>query len=182
MRPVPKAEKTGGTNDGLERRTAAREKKAIILNFGTGGHTEQMRRLVSHIDAKDCLLIAQSPVNPNDKRFHEFSQIHKIRNDYARFSDILTIPLCVILNVLETFRLFTRFDIRMLISTGSGVAIFPAIVAKLFGAKVLFFESWSRFTVPSISGLVMYRIADVFFVQNEEIKRRYKKALFLGRL
>jgi UDP-N-acetylglucosamine:LPS N-acetylglucosamine transferase len=70
----------------------------------------------------------------------------------------------------------------MLISTGSGVAIVPSVVAKLFGAEVLFFESWSRFTVPSISGRIMYRIADVFFVQNEEIKTFYKKAVFMGQL
>ena len=157
-------------------------KKAIICNFGTGGHTEQMRRLLSHIEISELFLIAQSPIKPTDKRYGEYSKISKVRPDYTSLLSILAIPFSVIASVIQTVKLFMRFDIRMLISTGSGVAIVPSVVAKLFGAKVLFFESWSRFTVPSFSGLIMYRIADVFFVQNDEIKKFYKKALYMGRL
>jgi beta-1,4-N-acetylglucosaminyltransferase len=157
-------------------------KKAIICNFGTGGHTEQMKRLLSHIEIGDLIPIAQSPTKTVDKRFSEYSKIYKVRPDYATVIGILAIPFCVIANVIQTVKLFIRYDIRMLISTGSGVAIVPSVVAKLFGAEVLFFESWSRFTVPSTSGKIMYRIADVFFVQNEEIRKFYKKALYMGQL
>jgi UDP-N-acetylglucosamine:LPS N-acetylglucosamine transferase len=157
-------------------------KKAIICNFGTGGHTEQMKRLLSHIETGELILIAQSPIKPNDGRFQEYSKIYKVRPDYANVLGILAIPFFVIANLIQTMKLFIRFDIRILISTGSGVAIVPSIIARLFGVEVLFFESWSRFTVPSISGLIMYRIADVFFVQNEEIKKFYKKARFMGQL
>jgi beta-1,4-N-acetylglucosaminyltransferase len=157
-------------------------KKAIICNFGTGGHTEQMKRLLSHIEIGELILIAQSPTKTNDDRFREFSKIYKVRPDYATVLGILAIPLCVLANVVKTVKLFIHYDIRMLISTGSGVAIVPSVVAKLFGAKILFFESWSRFTVPSTSGKIMYHIADVFLVQNEEIKKFYKKALYMGQL
>ena len=157
-------------------------KKAILCNFGTGGHTEQMRRLLSHIENNELILIAQSPIKPSDKRYGEYSKIYKVRPDFASSLGILAIPFFVIANLIQTVKLFIRFDIRMIISTGSGVAIVPSIIAKLFGAEVLFFESWSRFTVPSISGLIMYHIADVFFVQNEEIKKFYKRALFMGQL
>jgi beta-1,4-N-acetylglucosaminyltransferase len=157
-------------------------KKAIICNFGTGGHTEQMKRLLSYIGASELILIAQSPVKPNDSRYGEYSRISKVRPDYASLTGILAIPYFVVVNLVQTVKLFIRFDIRMLISTGSGVAIIPSIVAKLFRAKVLFFESWSRFSVPSISGRIMYRIADVFFVQNEDIRKFYKKARYVGQL
>lgn len=157
-------------------------KKAIICNFGTGGHTEQMKRLLSHIETGELILIAQSPTKTSDERFQEFSKIYKVRPDYATVLGILAIPLCVVANVIKTVKLFVRYDIRMLISTGSGVAIVPSVVARLFGAEVLFLESWSRFTVPSTSGKIMYRIANVFIVQNDEIKKFYKKALYMGQL
>lgn len=159
-----------------------RRPKALLCNFGTGGHTEQMRRLLSHFEARELILIAQSPTKTKDGRFQEFSKIYKVRPDYANVLGILAIPLCVIANIYQTMKLFMRYDIRLLISTGSGVAIVPSVVAKLFGAEVVFFESWSRFTVPSTSGKIMYRIADVFFVQNEEIKKFYQKALYMGQL
>ena len=121
--------------------------KAIICNFGTGGHTEQIKRLLSHIETSNFILIAQSPTDPKDKRFAEYSRIFKVRPDYAKSTAFLAIPFCVIANFIETVRLFIRFDIRLLISTGSGVAIVPSVIARLFRAKVIFFESWSRFTV-----------------------------------
>lgn len=162
--------------------TMHHRKKAIICNFGTGGHTEQMRRLLSHIETSELILIAQSPKKPTDRRYQEYSKIYKVRPDYANVIGILQIPFFIIANLIKTMKLFIRFDIRMLISTGSGVAIVPSIVAKLFRAEIVFFESWCRFSVPSISGKIMYRIADVFFVQNDEIKKFYKKALFMGQL
>lgn len=157
-------------------------KKAIICNFGPGGHAEQMRRLLSRIEIGHLILIAQSPIKPTDNRYVEYSKIPKIRQEYANLLSTLAIPVFVIDSLIQTVKLFIRFDIRMLISTGPGVAIIPSIIAKLFGAKILFFESWCRFSVPSISGLIMYRIADVFFVQNEEISKFYKKARYMGRL
>jgi len=157
-------------------------KKAIICNFGTGGHTEQMRRLLDHIKCKDLLLIAQSPLKPNDKRYAKYIKISKVRPDYFNFFSIIAIPFSVCYTVLKTVILFNQFDIRLLISTGSGVAIVPSIISKLFGAKVVFFESWSRFYIPSISGRIMYRIADIFFIQNEELKNYYRNAHYLGRL
>jgi len=157
-------------------------KKAIICNFGTGGHAEQMKRLLSHIEISELVLVAQSPIKPVDSRYGEYSKIAKVRQEYANLPGILAIPFFAVASLIQTVTLFIRFDIRMLISTGPGVAIIPSIIAKLFGAKVLFFESWSRFSTPSTSGLIMYRIADVFFVQNEEITKFYKKAHYMGRL
>ncbi|HBG05925.1 MAG: hypothetical protein A2075_04045 [Geobacteraceae bacterium GWC2_58_44] len=156
--------------------------KAIICNFGTGGHTEQMRRLLCHIETDGLTLIAQSPTKPGDKRYGEYSKIYKVRPDYANILAVLAIPFLVLANLIQTIKLFLQYDIRLLISTGSGVAIVPSIVAKLLGAEVVFFESWCRFSRPSISGLIMYRIADVFFVQNEEIKKFYDRALYMGQL
>ena len=157
-------------------------KKAIICNYGTGGHAEQMRRLIAHIELSELTLIAQSPTKPADKRYEEYSKIAKVRSEYTNVRDILALPFFACAGLIRTVKLFIRYDIRMLISTGPGVAIIPSIIAKIFGAKVIYFESWSRFSSPSIAGLIMYRIADVFFIQNEEIQKFYRKAHYMGRL
>jgi UDP-N-acetylglucosamine:LPS N-acetylglucosamine transferase len=159
-----------------------KRKKAIICNYGTGGHAEQMRRLLSHIQTKGFILIAQAPTKPADSRYGEYSKISKVRQEYAGLRGTLAIPFLAVAGLIRTVNLFMRYDIRMLISTGPGVAIIPSTIARLFGAKVLYFESWSRFSSPSLAGLIMYRIADVFFVQNEEIRKFYKKARYMGRL
>jgi beta-1,4-N-acetylglucosaminyltransferase len=159
-----------------------KQDKAIICNFGTGGHNEQMKRLISHLTTENITLISQSPVIASDSKFNIQSKIYKVRPEYSTFKGILAIPFFAIHGLLKTIKLFIEYDIRIFISTGPGIAIVPSIISKIFGSKVIYFESWSRFTKPSISGLLMYRIADVFFVQNEEIKKFYKNAHYMGRL
>jgi len=158
------------------------QNKAIICNFGTGGHNEQMKRLLSHLHTENLTLIAQSPVNTSDSRFNIQSKIYKVRQEYSSLRGTLAIPFFAIHGLLKTIKLFIEYDIRIFISTGPGIAIVPSIISKIFGSKVIYFESWSRFTKPSLSGLLMYKIADVFFVQNEEIKKFYKNAHYMGRL
>lgn len=157
-------------------------KKAIICNFGTGGHTEQMKRLLSHLEVGELVLIAQSPTKPNDERFGEYSKVPKVRPEYASVFGILAIPFFAVAGMIETLKIMIRYDIRLLISTGPGGAIIPSFIVKLFGGKVIYFESWSRFTTPSIAGRIMYRIANVFFVQNDDVKKFYKNACFMGQL
>jgi len=159
-----------------------KQHKAIICNFGTGGHNEQMKRLLSHLHTENLTLIAQAPTNTSDGRFQVLSKIHKVRQEYSSLGGTLAIPFFAIHGLLKTIKLYTEYDIRIFISTGPGIAVIPAIISKIFGSKVIYFESWSRFTKPSISGLLMYRIADVFFVQNEEIRKFYKNAHYMGRL
>ena len=159
-----------------------KQDKAIICNFGTGGHNEQMKRLISHLNTENITLIAQSPVISSNSMFKVQSKIYKVRQEYSSFMGILGIPFLAIHGLLKTIKLFIEYDIRIFISTGPGIAIVPSIISKIFGTKVIYFESWSRFTKPSIAGLIMYKIADVFFVQNEEIKKFYKNAHYMGRL
>src|SRR6266567_2258188 len=88
--------------------------RAIICNFGTGGHTEQMRRLLCHIDTNGLTLIAQSPTKPGDGRCGEYSKIYKVRPDYANISAVLAIPFLVVANLVQTIKLFLQYDIRLL--------------------------------------------------------------------
>lgn len=47
---------------------------------------------------------------------------------------------------------------------------------KLFGAKLIYVEVFDRIDKPTMSGKMVYPIADKFIVQWEEQKQVYKKA------
>lgn len=51
---------------------------------------------------------------------------------------------------------------------------------KLFGAKLIYVEVFDRIDKPTMSGKMVYPIADKFIVQWEEQKQVYKKAINLG--
>ena len=53
-------------------------------------------------------------------------------------------------------------------------------MAKLFGVKVIYVESFAKLTNSSVTGRLAYRIADDFLVQWPEMKKVYPKATYSG--
>ncbi|WP_368431051.1 hypothetical protein [Weissella confusa] len=46
--------------------------------------------------------------------------------------------------------------------------------------KIIFIESYAKSNSPTLTGKIVYRFADMFIVQWEEMKHIYPKALYLG--
>ena len=53
-------------------------------------------------------------------------------------------------------------------------------VAKLFRRKVIFVEVFDRVNNPTLSGRLVYPIADLFFVQHKELLEKYPNAKYIG--
>ena len=67
-------------------------------------------------------------------------------------------------------------------TTGAGVAVPFCYVGRLFGARVVFIESFSRITEPSLTARLVYPVANDFFVQWPELQSRFRRARFEGQL
>lgn len=61
---------------------------------------------------------------------------------------------------------------------GGGGSFF--YIGKLFGAKLVYIEVFDRIDKPTMTGKMVYPIADRFIVQWEEMKKVYPKAVNLG--
>lgn len=92
-------------------------------------------------------------------------------------------PFTLFLNILKILRVLMLERPRILISTGAEIAIPTFFIAKLLGIKTVYIESCARVRSPSITGLLVYRISDYFFVQWKDLLPSYgKKAKFAGGL
>jgi len=69
-----------------------------------------------------------------------------------------------------------------IITTGAGVAVPFIYLARLFGAKTIYLESLARIDGLSLSGKLVYFFVDHFLVQWEELARRYRRAVYGGRV
>ena len=68
----------------------------------------------------------------------------------------------------------------LMISSGAAVAIPFFYIGKLMGAKLIYIEVFDRVDAPTITGKLIYPIADEFIVQWEEMKKVYPKAINFG--
>ena len=68
----------------------------------------------------------------------------------------------------------------LIISSGAAVAVPFFYLGKLFGAKLIYIEIFDRINTSTLTGKMVYPIADKFIVQWEEMKKVYPKAINLG--
>ncbi len=88
----------------------------------------------------------------------------------------------LIRNAVLAVRVIMRERPRAVVSTGAGVAVPFCYAGRLLGARVVFVESFSRITSPSLTGRLVYPVAHEFFVQWPDLLPRFKRARFEGQI
>lgn len=68
-------------------------------------------------------------------------------------------------NVLIAWRTVREFRPDVILSTGAALAIPFFLVGRLHGRRLVYVESFTRVHGPSLSGRIVYPLADAFFVQ-----------------
>lgn len=71
----------------------------------------------------------------------------------------------------------------VVVSTGAEIAIPAFYLARLLGIRTIFIEVWTRVRRPTGTGLLVYPVTDLFFVQWPQLLRRYGgRAQYAGSL
>lgn len=83
-------------------------------------------------------------------------------------------------NTFLAVRILIKEKPDLIISSGAAVAVPFFYIGKIFGAKVIYIEVFDRYNKPTLTGRLVYPIADKFIVQWEEEKKVYPKAINLG--
>jgi UDP-N-acetylglucosamine:LPS N-acetylglucosamine transferase len=89
-------------------------------------------------------------------------------------------PVKFLLNFFQSLFVFLREKPDVVISTGADVAVSMCYIARLFGRKVIYIESFCRPYKPSVSGRLVYPIANLFIVQWKAVQKFYPKAIYGG--
>lgn len=89
----------------------------------------------------------------------------------------------VLLNLIEAFRILRAERPAVILSTGAGPIVPFAVIGRLFfGTHIIFIETITRINAPSLTGRIMYWLADDFFYQWRPLERYFPKGTFGGPL
>jgi len=157
--------------------------KSLLLVLGEGGHTKEMVRLADLLGAgrryayvlvNDDEVTASKITRPGPI----YRVIRPRDKEHHALRDALRTALCA----LEALAVLVRVRPAAVISTGPSVAVPVCVMAKLLRVKVIFIETGSRIHALSTTGRMVYRFADLFFVQWEELLPACPRAVYAGRL
>ena len=147
----------------------------VAFIASSGGHLEQVLRLRPLFEKYDSFLITEKTpyaVSYPCERRYTLAQINRHE---------LLFPLKLIVNAFSAFRIFLKERPDVVISTGALAAVPFCLISKLlFRKKLIFIESFAKVTSPTITGKLLYRFADRFYVQWEPMLKVYPKAIYLG--
>ncbi len=86
----------------------------------------------------------------------------------------------LLINTGKAIKILRKEKPDLIISSGAAVAVPFFWVGKLFGAKTIYMEVFDRVDHSTITGKLVYPVADRFIVQWEEMRKIYPKAINLG--
>lgn len=148
--------------------------KKICFIASSGGHFEQLMMLKPLMKKYNSFIVTEKTnysVNNDDLHFYYLQQVNRSEKKFI---------LYMILNSIKTMGIFMKEKPDLVISTGALVTIPMCSLAKLFKRKVIFIESFAKINSPTLTGKLVYKFADQFYVQWEEMKVFYPNAIFKG--
>jgi len=86
----------------------------------------------------------------------------------------------LIKNTVLAIKILHKEKPDLIISSGAAVAVPFFWLGKLCGAKLIYIEVFDRIDKPTLTGKLVYPIADKFIVEWDEMKKVYPKAINLG--
>ena len=156
----------------------------ILFIYGEGGHKAQMKSLLKKMELKKNKLKFigvcenSSVINSLDENY----TFPPLRDKYSNFKTFIKLPVSFLSYIKILYFLHKKHEVKAVISTGPGIAIIASIFFKLFRKKIIFLETYSRFETQSLTGRVMYKVADRFYIQNKSLQKYYPNAIYGGLL
>ena len=85
-------------------------------------------------------------------------------------------------NLWEAWSILRKERPDVILSTGAGPVVPFALIGKLLGIPNIFVEISAQVTTPSLTGWIMYFLADRMFYQWKTLERHFPKATYGGLL
>jgi len=167
---------------------------SVMAVLGSGGHTKEMLALFSNLDLHfqpRNFIVASTDDFSIDKLktvVNKQDTIDKIpRSRQVRQSYISSVMTTVYATML-TLPVILRHKPNLLIVNGPGTCIpvcFWCFLLTTFfvcDVRIVYIESICRVTSLSLTGKLLYFVADCFLVQWPELAKLYPRAQYIGKL
>lgn len=146
--------------------------KKILLISSSGGHFEQLQRLLPLGIDYQLVWCSERTKYDTDVRYL-FPQTGS--------KDVL-FPIKLFIIAVKSLFILIKEKPDVIISTGAMVAIPMFLIGKLFKKKLIFIETFARVKDGTRTGKFLYKYSDLFFIQWEDLKSIYPNATFEGGL
>lgn len=153
-------------------------RKKILFISSTGGHLSELMALKPLFKKYECEIITEKTNSTISLKKKYGKKIHYLiyGTKHYMFSYIFKTPI----NIFKSLYLYLKIRPKVIITTGAHTAVWMCYIGKLFRSKIIYIETLANINTKTLSGKLIYPIADKFIVQWEEMLKLYPKAIYGG--
>lgn len=134
-----------------------------------GGHLAEVRALKPVYDQHEHFYVLNDKaLLPDDMQGRTFFIRHSERD------------LLFFINLWEAWRILRRERPSIMLSTGAGLIVPFTLVGKLLGIPTIYIEISAQVADPSLTGRIMYHLADKFFYQWRSLECYFPNGIYGG--
>lgn len=152
--------------------------KKVMFISSMGGHLTEMMQLKSIFKEYDYKIVTEKHKSTLGLKARYKSKIEylKVGNKDHMLRYIFVIPY----NIIKSLILFLKFKPDVVVTTGAHTCVAMCYIAKLFRKKIIYIESFANIETKTLTGRLVYPIADKFIVQWHSMLKLYPKAVYGG--
>jgi beta-1,4-N-acetylglucosaminyltransferase len=151
--------------------------KRVMFISSTGGHLNELLMLKSIFSNYDYSLVTEYDKTTKDlgKKYHNVSYLV-----YGTKDHLFTYIFKFLWNIIKSIYLYIKYKPSVIVTTGTHTAVPMCFLGHWFGSKIIFIETFANSKTQTMSGKMIYPIADTFVVQWPEMKELYPNAEVWG--
>lgn len=152
--------------------------KKVMFISSMGGHLTELMQLKSILKDYDYKIVTEK-----HKSTIGLKARYKSKIDYLLTGNkdhMLRYLFVMPINVIKSFIIFLKFKPDVVVTTGAHTCVAMCYIAKLFKKKIIYIESFANIESKTLTGRLIYPIADIFIVQWHSMLKLYPKAVCEG--
>lgn len=155
----------------------------VLAILGEGGHTREMLGLIELLEAGyNYSYLMPKHDQTSEGKIKIKGPVYRANIPRRKNPKLLTTLLLTLECSIQELAILVQERPKVILSVGAGIAVPISIFGRLAGVKIIHVESATRVHALSLSGKIMYRVAHLFFVQWEPLKRECPRAIYAGSL
>ena len=152
--------------------------KKVLFISSTGGHLKELLELKPLFSKYDSYLITEKTKSTLNLKKEYGKKIGYLI--FGTKDHMLTYPFRLFANCFISLYYFIKFRPKYIVTTGVHTAGPMCCLGKIFGSKVIYIETMANISEKTITGKLLYKIADLFIVQWESMLKLYPNAIYGG--
>lgn len=158
----------------------------ICITCAAGGHLNQLMNIMEAFEDHDFFFVTVESGTTDSlktlgKTYYTRDAPKPIQIGNIRLYWI-TLALYYLYLLFPSIKILLKEKPDVIFGNGGSATLCLCYLGKIIGCKIVYLESLTRVSDLSLTGKLIYKVADLFLVQWESLLEKYNKAKYWGKV